>query len=149
MSDSYHAIFMHYVWSTHHRVASLSPRIRERLFPYMGGIARNLDCSLIAAGGVDDHVHLLVKLHPSRATAEVARIIKCNSSGWIHDTFADQSDFAWQGGYAAFSVSKSATVVVERYIINQEQHHARRSFIDELKHFLTKHGVDFRPEHLD
>lgn len=149
MGDSYHAIFMHYVWSTHHRSALLSPSIRARLFPYFGGITRNLDCSLIAVGGVEDHVHLLIKLHPSRASADVARIIKCNSSGWIHDTFADQSGFAWQSGYAAFSVSKSATNQVEHYILNQEQHHTRHSFIDELKQFLVKHGVDFRPEHLD
>jgi REP-associated tyrosine transposase len=109
---------------------------------------RSLKCKLLAAGGTADHIHLAVSLHPSQAVADAVRIVKCNSTNWINDTFAGPKCFAWQEGYAAFTVSPSVLPQVERYIATQAVHHAKRSFVDELRTLLVKHGIEFDESHL-
>lgn len=148
MGNSYHALFDHFIWSTKNREPLINHALSERLYPLMGGIVRNIDCSLLGIGGVEDHVHLLVKMHPSRAPAEVARIVKSNSSKWVHDEFPDRRHFDWQDAYSVFSVSKSGVNAVLKYIANQETHHKRVSYLDELKAFYTKHEIPFKPEYL-
>src|SRR5262245_44322871 len=105
----------------------------------MGGIARNEKCVLLAAGGVPDHVHLLVSLSKEIAVADVLRLIKTNSSKWIHETFPAMASFAWQAGYGAFSVSYSNTDAVKRYIANQAEHHRVKTFQEEFVMFLKRH----------
>ena len=140
MGNSYHALFNHFVWSTKNREPLINRDLRERLYPYMGGILRNI-------GGIEDHVHMLVKMHPSRAPAEVARIVKTNSSGWAHDELKI-GHFDWQDSYSAFSVSKSGVDEVLRYLANQEEHHKRVTYLDELKAFFTRQEIPFKPEYL-
>ena len=121
--------------------------MRSRLYEYMAGIVRNHDGHLIRAGGTPDHVHLLIELDASTSVAGAVRVIKANTSKWIHETFPDQSGFAWQAGYAAFTVSESAIPRVTRYIDGQEEHHRRKTFTEEFREFLQRHKLEFDERH--
>ncbi len=99
-------------------------------------------------GGMADHVHLLVELRATLALADFMRELKKASSMWVHETMP-QSRFAWQEGYAAFTVSASGIDEVRRYIENQEEHHRERSFREELKIMLQRSGVAFEERYLD
>lgn len=143
MPQSFASLHVHIVFSTKHRQPFLNDELRPRLFEYVGGIARQHDCALIAAGGTEDHVHLLVSLGRSMAVADAVRLIKTNSSGWIHDEFKELSEFQWQQGYGAFAVSFSNIGAVKRYLANQESHHRKRSYQDEFREILRRHGLDW------
>ncbi|NLX59308.1 MAG: IS200/IS605 family transposase [Phycisphaerae bacterium] len=140
---SYTCLLYHVVFATKDRRPWLSSEYLPRIQEYMGGTLRNLKGKLLAAGGVADHVHLAMSLNPSVAVADAVRTVKCNSTGWIRDTFPGLTSFAWQDGYAAFSVSMSALPQVHRYLAGQAAHHAKRSFADELRALLVKHGIEF------
>ena len=97
-------------------------------------------------GGVDDHVHLLASLRPVHRIADVLRDMKKDSSNWVKENFEPR--FAWQEGYAAFTVSPSANDSVRKYIANQEEHHRKYSFVDELKELLARAGVEYEEKYL-
>src|SRR5689334_20653680 len=122
MPQSHASLHVHLIFSTKNRRPIIRPDIRPRLFEYMGGILRGNKCCLIAAGGISDHVHLLVSLGRDISVAQTVALVKANSSGWIHETFADLSAFAWQAGYGAFAVSLSQLDDVKAYIARQEEH---------------------------
>ncbi|MCC6675581.1 MAG: IS200/IS605 family transposase [Phycisphaerales bacterium] len=139
--------YLHIIFSTKGREPWISSDIAPRLYAYLGGIARARQCTIARAGGVEDHIHLLAAMHPACALADLIRDLKANSSRWMHDE-ARVPTFAWQTGYAAFSVSRSNIDAVSTYIDSQPDHHARRSYQDELIDFLRRHGVDFDERHL-
>jgi REP element-mobilizing transposase RayT len=143
MGQSLAAMYCHVIFSTKNREPYLTPELQPRLYAYLGGILQPQKSVLLAAGGIADHVHLLISLGRELAIADAVRLLKANSSGWIHDTFPDRQVFAWQVGYGAFSVSYSNLKVVKRYIANQEKHHRRRTFQEEYREFLVKHDVEF------
>jgi putative transposase len=122
MPQSFASLHCHIVFSTKQRQPRVAPDVQPRLFEYMGGILRNYSSRLIAAGGMPDHVHLLASLGRTMAVADAVRLIKTNSSGWMHDELA-LPDFQWQSGYGAFAVSYSQLDQVKSYLANQEQHH--------------------------
>jgi len=134
--------FVHVVFSTKDRQPLIVPELTPRLYAYLGGIARHNECSLVAAGGIEDHIHVLLTLHPSHALADLVRDLKSNSSRWMHEE-GGIARFAWQSGYAAFSVSRSNLNAVGTYIDTQREHHARRTFKEELVEFLERHGVEY------
>ena len=141
MPHSYTNLLTHVVFSTKDRRPLIDAALEARLFPYFGGIVRQLGGKLYVVNGVEDHVHLLVELHPSVAVAEAVGKIKGNSTHWIHESFPDRSTFAWQRGYGGFSVSKSNVSMVARYIERQKAHHEKWSFQDEFKELLRRHGI--------
>lgn len=143
MPNAYTCLHYHVVFSTKQRHPWLEPTGNERLFAFIGGIVRDLRGRLIAAGGTADHLHLLMSLHPSVSLSDLLRQVKSSSSAWIHATWPELRGFAWQDGYAAFTVSRSAVDDVEVYIGRQAEHHTRMSFQDELREFLRRHGVAF------
>lgn len=145
MAHTYSRLFYHVVFSTKDRRPHLTPEIRDRVHAYLGGIIKELGGAPLAIGGTGDHVHLLIETHPATALSDLVRMLKANSSKWIHETFPDQSLFAWQLGYSAFTVSESVKQQVALYIRNQESHHAGRSFDDELEAFLNRHGLSLDP----
>ena len=147
MGHTFSRILLHVIFSTKARRNSLYREMRSDLLGYLHGIARNEGVQILAANAVEDHVHLLLVVKPVHAPSDLVRKIKTNSSRWIHDTFADLADFAWQSGFGVFSVSESATDDVAVYIREQERHHRRLPFAEELRLFLEKHGVDYDPEH--
>ncbi|MFL5340303.1 MAG: IS200/IS605 family transposase [Gemmataceae bacterium] len=98
------------------RTPFLDADLRPRTFGYLGGIVRELRGHALAVGGVADHVHLLLSLPPNVSVSEALRIMKTNSSRWVHETWPDRSGFAWQTGYSAFTLSQLNREAVLRYI---------------------------------
>ncbi len=142
MPQSFGSLHCHIVFSTKHRRPQIKPDVQPRLFEYIGGIMRNHSSRLIAAGGMPDHVHLLASLGRTLAVADAVRLVKSNSSGWVHDELGF-ADFHWQDGYAAFAVSYSNLDEVKSYLANQEQHHRRISFQDEFLALLRRHDLEW------
>jgi REP element-mobilizing transposase RayT len=134
---------MHCVFSTKERFPLITPELETRLWPYLGGIARENRMKAIAIGGTSDHVHALLSLPATMSFAKAAQLIKGGSSKWIHDTFYEHRKFAWQEGYGAFSVSSSQVDKTIAYIRRQEEHHRGRSFQDEFIELLEKHGIEY------
>lgn len=143
MPHSFHSLLIHAVFSTKDRVAHMDAELRSNLFPYMGGILREMGCSARLINGTADHVHLLMDLAADLSVAECMRVVKANSSRWIHETWPQRRAFAWQTGYGAFTVSASSEQAVLDYIRAQEEHHRRISFQEEFVASLRKHGVPF------
>ncbi len=149
MGNTYSHLLVHLVFATKNRIPTIAQHIAERLHEYIGGIARAEGCALLAAGGVEDHVHLLMRIKPDLNLATLMRDIKGKSSRWINVTFPDSAWRGWQDGYAAFSVSRSAESHVREYLANQREHHLRRSFRDELEELLRRHGVEYDTKYLE
>jgi putative transposase len=143
MANTFSCLNIHCVFSTKERVLVLDPDIRERLWPYMGGIAKQNGIIPKCIGGVSDHVHLLVTLPTKLAVAKAVQLIKAGSSAWIHQSFPNLRNFAWQQGYGAFSVSISQVQETVHYIEQQIEHHRTRTFQEEYLAFLKKHGTHF------
>jgi REP element-mobilizing transposase RayT len=129
------------VFSTAERRPFIRDEIRERLHGYLSGIARENEIQVFAVGGTADHVHLLISLPRTISIAKAVQLLKSGSSKWIHETFLGSRTFAWQEGYGAFSVGISQKAMTVRYILSQVEHHKRISFQDELKKFLSIHGI--------
>jgi len=140
---SFVSVQIHYVWSTKSREPLLDARLRERLWPYLGGIARESKMKALAIGGAVNHVHMLISLPATISVAKAIQLLKGNSSKWIHETFSEMRSFEWQKGYGAFSVGISAINATVSYIRDQAEHHRRRTFRDEFKALLRKHGFQF------
>ncbi len=143
MPQSFAAVYLHVVFSTKNRESLIAPDLAPRLYEYLSGVARGNGCRLAGSGGVADHVHLLVSLGREIAIADLVRELKAGSSRWVHDTFPGLSGFAWQSGYGAFSVSVGRIAGVKTYIANQEEHHKTRTFQEEYREFLRKHGIEW------
>jgi REP element-mobilizing transposase RayT len=148
MANTFSCLNIHCVFSTKERVWVLNPDIRERLWPYMGGIAKQNGMIPKCIGGVSDHVHLLVTLPTRMAVAKAVQLIKAGSSAWIHQTFPNLRNFAWQQGYGAFSVGISQVQETVHYIEQQLEHHRTRTFQEEYLAFLKKHGAHFDEKYL-
>ena len=116
---------------------------QPRLYDYIGGIIRRIDGISLGINGAEDHVHVFAKLRPDRAVSDVLRDLKANASGWMHDVFPELSDFSWQRGYAAFTVSESNADAVRHYIARQQEHHQRISFREEFIRFLKVNRINF------
>jgi REP element-mobilizing transposase RayT len=143
MADSYTKLIYHIVFSTKDRRPLITPDYQVRLYEYVGGTLRNAGGISLELNGAEDHIHVLVKLGPTRAVSDVLRDLKANASSWMHDVFPELSQFSWQRGYAAFSVSESHIEKVRRYIARQKEHHRRISFRDEFIKFLVANGIEY------
>jgi len=145
---SYISSYHHCVFSTQGRRPLMTPALRERLWPFLGGIARQNRMKAIEIGGVADHVHLLLSLPATMPIAKAMQLIKGGSSKWVHDTFPDQRLFAWQEKYGAFTVSASRVDSVAEYIKGQEAHHQKQNFQEEFLALLKKHRVEYDERYL-
>src|SRR5258708_4023231 len=144
MPQSFSAVYVHLVFSTKERRPYLRDRaIRESLHSQLGGISKKLECAPLITGGVEDHVHQLARFGRTLSLAEWVKELKRASNLWLKDQSRDYAAFEWQAGYAAFSVSASNLEQVTEYIRNQEEHHRQRSFQDELRLLLTRHGMEW------
>jgi putative transposase len=148
MPHSYVSNLVHYIFSTKERLPSIDQELALRLWPYMGGIARENGMKALAVGGTADHVHTLLSLPATLSVAKAIQLIKGGSSKWVHDQFPRYQKFAWQDGYGAFSVSASQMKSVIRYIDAQKEHHQKRTFEEEFLEFLEKHGVEYDPRYV-
>jgi putative transposase len=145
---SYISSYFHAVFSTKERRPVIPPQLAERLWPYLGGIARENGFTAIQVGGVEDHIHALLALPATITIAKAVQLMKGGSSKWIHDTFPEHAAFAWQEKYGAFSTSVSQTETVIAYIKNQEEHHRKVSFKEEFIALLRKNRIEFDERYL-
>jgi len=143
VSSHYHCIF-----STKERRKLITPPLQERLWPFLGGIARQNGMTQLIAGGTEDHVHILLSLPATMPVSKALQLIKGGSSKWIHETFPDQRLFAWQEKYGAFSISVSQLDTIINYIENQKAHHRKHSFQEEFLLLLKKHQIEFDERYL-
>ena len=148
MSSTYLSLHYHLIFSTKNRLPSIEESWRDRLHEYLGGTIRGLGGFPQETGGVADHVHLLAGLKATHCLADVLRELKKASSIWVHEEIGAK-EFAWQEGYAAVTVSATARDPVREYIANQEEHHRRRTFREELVEMLAKAEIEYDPRFLD
>ncbi|HEX7137196.1 MAG TPA: IS200/IS605 family transposase [Vicinamibacterales bacterium] len=142
MSHRFTSLLTHIIFSTKDRFPHLDRDLAPECHAYMGGIIENCGGQPIIVGGSADHVHLLLDLPVTQSVADAVRMLKSNSSKWIHDKWPNRSKFQWQRGYAAFAVSRSARDRVISYIDRQEQHHRKITYQDEVRRFLMQHGLE-------
>ena len=143
MPQSLANILVHLIFSTKDRRPLIRDDVREHLHAYIVGILENQQSPSLQTNSVEDHMHILFVLSKNLPLAKIVQEVKQSSSKWIKDQGDAYRDFAWQNGYAAFSVSESQRDVVSEYIRNQPEHHAKISFQDELRKFFEKHGVKY------
>jgi putative transposase len=143
MAHTYANLLTHAIFSTKDRFGFIAADLGQLLFPYLGGIIRELNGTALAINGPTDHVHLLLALPPNLALSEAMRVLKTNSSRWVHEQWPQRRAFAWQTGYGAFSVSQSNADQVCAYIAGQEEHHRLVSFQEEFLAFLKRHGIAY------
>jgi putative transposase len=148
MPHSYISCLMHCVFSTRQRQKFISEELQQRLWPFIGGIARENGMKILAIGGTQDHIHMLLSLPATTPIAKAIQLIKGGSSRWVHETFAAHKNFAWQEGYGAFSISVSQIEVTARYIRTQKEHHRNKTFEEEFLTFLKKHGIEYDARHV-
>ena len=146
---SFVSCLMHCVWATKERRPLIKPDLQQRLWPYIGGIARENKMRALLVGGVEDHVHILLSIPSTLSIAKSIQLLKGNSSKWVHDTFRQHSDFEWQEGYGAFSIGISGVDDTMKYIQTQPEHHKKMTFREEVEVFLKKHGMEYEQKMLD
>jgi len=143
MPHSYVQCRLHCIFSTKARKNLIPADVQPRLWPYIGGIAREHGMKALAVGGTDNHAHVLLAIPATITIAKAMQMVKAGSSTWLHDTFATMRGFSWQEGYGAFSVSASRLAETISYIEHQAEHHRTLSFEEEFKRFLERHRVEY------
>ena len=143
MGHTFTNILIHATFSTKGRTPWIDESLRQKLHAYMNGTMRGLNGPALALNGIADHIHILFRLPPTADLSGYMRDLKSNASRWVHENYPDRADFAWQEGYAAFSVSESQVPAVRAYIDNQEAHHRKTTFKEELIALLEKHGLSY------
>ena len=143
MSQSLSKIYLHIVFHVKNTSPTIEEEHWERLHNYIGGLVNITGCQVLRVGGVENHVHVLMMFSRTETVAHVVEEIKRNSSRWIKTISPIYENFAWQGGYGAFSVSQWQVDRVIKYIENQKEHHRKRSFQEEYLEFLRQHNIEY------
>ena len=141
MSHSYAKVWLHVVFSTKNRQPLINPDLEKKLFEFLNTESDKLECRLKAINGMPDHIHMLMRISPKIAIAEIIKQLKGASSYWVNHEDMTREKFSWQTGYGVFSVSESQLIKVENYIKNQKAHHKKCSFQDEYTEFIKVHGL--------
>lgn len=149
MPHSLSLVYLHLVFSTKDRRPQLrDPTLRSDAHAYLSGVSKTLDCPALIVGGVEDHVHILAHFGRLQSQAQWVKELKRVSSIWMRQQSSTTSNFSWQNGYAIFSVSHSNVPKVKRYIQDQEYHHRKMTFQDELRRLLEKHQAQWDERYL-
>jgi len=143
MAQSLSKVLLHIIFSTKNREPWLDSNVRPRMHAYLATICRDAGADFVRVGGVSDHVHIMTTLARTLSQAQLIEEIKKASSKWVKALDARYRGFFWQRGYAAFSVSPSQPDSVLEYVNKQQEHHRTRTFQEEYRELLRKHGVDF------
>ncbi|MCK9560995.1 MAG: IS200/IS605 family transposase [Candidatus Marinimicrobia bacterium] len=147
--STYTQILYHIIFSTKHRNPVLDQENRPQLYKYIWGILNKKQCHLYRIGGISDHIHIASHVHPSVSLAGLVKDIKVASSAYIKENHLFEKFRAWQIGYAAFTYSIKDNDQLTDYIKNQEIHHRKRSFQEELIELLQEHGIEFDEKYLE
>jgi len=126
----------------------IDAEVKPRLLGYINGIVDESGGKVLSLNAMPDHLHMLWELSPTSSVSDSIRVLKTNSSRWVHETWGPRKPFAWQTGYGAFSVSRSNVSPVATYIERQESHHRKRTFREEFTELLVKHGIGYDPKYV-
>ena len=148
MANTYTELHYHCIWSTKDRMPVIRAEIEENVWRLLAATASKHEMHIKRAGGIENHVHVLVQIPKTMSVSEAMKRLKGGSSNAIHDADLMKSKFSWQDGYGAFTVSSSKLSDVIRYISNQREHHKTQTFEEEFVAFLEKHGVEYDPQFL-
>lgn len=148
MAQALTRLLVHVIFSTKNRGKLILEDVESDLYGYIGGICRNHESPLLAMGGTENHVHLLLSLSKNLALSDLVMQIKRDSSKWIRSRGLRLGSFQWQEGYAAFSIGESQVDRVRAYIEGQKAKHQTVAFEDELLAFLAKYRVPYDPQHI-
>jgi REP element-mobilizing transposase RayT len=148
MANTYTCLQYHVTFSTKNRERWITPDLEPRLWAYLGGIARDNGIVPLKIGGIEDHVHLVLGVPPTLAPSKMVQLLKGGSSKWIHDAFPVLRGFRWQDGYGAFTVSKSNLPEVITYVETQREHHRSKTFQEEFRALLDRHGIEYDERYL-
>ncbi len=148
MSQSLASIKIHLIFSTKSRTPWLGLDIRRECFDYLAAVAKNNGSKVYEIGGMSDHVHLLLTLPRTLTLSKLVEQLKTSTSKWLKSKSENLKQFSWQAGFGAFSVSESQAIRVREYIRDQEIHHKKATFQDEIIHFLKASKMDFEPKYL-
>ena len=148
MANSYTQIHIQFVFAVKYRAALIGNDWKERLHQYITGIFRENNHKMLQINSMPDHIHILAGTRPHQSISSLIQNVKTESSKWVKAQNFCSQPFAWQEGYGAFSYSKSQVPDVVRYIINQESHHKKMTFLDEYKKFLTLFEIDWNDEYI-
>ncbi len=143
MANTYTQIHIQAVFTVQNRECIITNQWKDELYKYITGIIQNYNHKLLAINGMPDHIHILFGMRPVQSISELIQQVKEDSSKWINKRKFIRSKFSWQEGYGAFSYSKSQIPRVIQYIEKQEEHHKKRTFIEEYKEFLKAFGVEY------
>ena len=147
MPSTYVSLYFHFVFSTKDRRRCINESWESRLHSYLDGILRNLGGVAKSIGGDADHVHILASLKATHSVAEVMKVLKANSSGFVHKEMGIRS-FDWQSGYGSFTVGRSELSAVKKYVEQQKEHHRRKTFQEEYRELIREYGIEFDERYL-
>jgi putative transposase len=143
--STYNSSLNHIVFATKHRKSSLEIRNRQALYKYITALCTNKKCILFAINGTEDHIHILLSLHPTVALSDLVKSIKTSTHSIIKEKNWFPLFEGWQIGYGHFAYSMDQKVILENYVLNQEEHHRKISSKDELLKILNRHKIPFDP----
>jgi putative transposase len=141
MPHSFNKIWIHAIWSTKERFPLIQPPIEKKVYEYMSSQFVESGCPVRIINGMPDHIHSLFLLNPKKPVTEIIKQVKGSTSYWINEQDLIKEKFAWQTGYAAYSVSESVLERVYQYIAGQKQHHQKTTFLKEYEEFIKLHGL--------
>lgn len=148
MPGTFSQIYIQVVFAVKGRESLIKPHWEEELYKYISGIVRNKGQKMLAINGMPDHIHFVVGMKPSCCLSDLVREIKKSSNEFINEKKFSNHKFSWQEGYGAFSYSHSALDNVINYVVNQKEHHRKKTFREEYLDFLKKFSVEFKDEYL-
>ena len=148
MPQSLARLHVHLVFSTKYRQPLITDPVRDALHAYMATVLKNIGCAPVLINSVEDHIHILFDLARTVSISQAVEEVKKSSSKWIKTQGTEFASFAWQAGYGAFAVSESNVPAVRNYIARQQEHHRRKSFQDEYRVFLERHGVAYDEQYV-
>ncbi len=148
MANTYTQLSTHVVFAVKGRKNKMNATIRPEIFKYISGILTNINQFSLAVNGYTDHVHIFFELNPSTSLSDVVRTVKANSSKWINDNNLIPGKFSWQEGYGGFSYSRANRDTVIKYIMNQEEHHHKKTFREEYLDILETFEINFNEQYI-
>ena len=148
MANTYTQIHVHLVFAVQNRLSLIDESWADNLYKYITSIIHNNNHKVLAIGGMPDHLHLLIGLRPDESLSHLVQEIKRDSSLWINEKRYVNGKFSWQEGYGAFSYSKSQLLNVTNYILNQKEHHQKKTFIEEYVKVLSDFGLNFDEKYI-
>src|SRR2546421_4315209 len=148
MANTYTQIHIHCVTAVKYRKALIEAEWKERLHQYITGIVQNNGHKMLSINSMPDHLHFLFGFRPNQALSDLIRLVKGESSEWLNNHKICSSPFRWQEGYGAFSYAKSDVPIIANYIKNQEEHHRKKTFLEEYHDLLKEFEIDFEEQYL-